>query len=240
MSAKSAGLALPITIAIILLILAMSAVPVISGDDESLRLLSGDSPTAPSVFSHSHLIESSGMQAKATPPKPKDVQAYLPMLTRPNACELNEEEQAIADLATGDPEQERETMSCHPILAQVARQHAVDMATRDYFDLCDPEGFGPNYRVERAGYDLPEWYDQEELCDETHKNNNVESIAAHFTFDTPEEVWDFWLDDNGHSDHVLGEGDFFAGQTNYGIGYAFAAGSTYKHYWVFISAHPQE
>lgn len=174
------------------------------------------------------------------PPPPPGLikpRAYLPLLSRPTDCDLNEEEKAIADLATSHPEQERETMSCHPILAQVARAHAVDMATRDYFDHCNPEGFGPNYRVEQAGYELPDWYNHDELCDDNNKNNNVESIAAHISLDTAEKAWNFWLDSASEA-HVLGEGDFFPDQTNYGIGYAFLAGSEYKHYWVFISAHP--
>jgi uncharacterized protein YkwD len=166
------------------------------------------------------------------PPKPKDDFVYLPVATLPLGCDLNAEEEAIAVLATGHPDQEREGMRCHEVLAQVARDHAIDMATRDYFHSVNPDGFGPNYRVEQAGYELPDWYAQKKDA------NNIESIAAvHLT---PGAAWNSWLDSPDHRKHVLGDSDFFEGQTNYGIGYAFSATSTYKHYWVFISAHPEE
>ena len=122
-------------------------------------------------------------------------------------------------------------MRCHKILAQVAREHAEDMAARDYFNPVNPDGFGPNYLVEQAGYELPDWYSQ------ALDANNIESIAAGYT--TPEAAWNGWLASPGHRTHVLGEdSDFFADQTNYGIGYAFAPGSQYTHYLVFISAPP--
>lgn len=238
MSAKAAGRILLITITLVLLILALPEVPAMSGGVHFPRLSIGDPPAAPSDISHSQQQRDLGRPAVAAPPVPKDVQAYLPLLTRPPLCDLNPEEETIAALATGHPEQERETMSCHPILAQVAREHAVDMATRDYFDHCNPEDFGPNYRVEQAGYDLPLWYNHE-LCDDENDNNNIESIAA--SLETAEAAWNWWLTTDSR-DHVLGRGktDFFADQTNYGVGYAFSADSTYKHYWVFISAPPLE
>jgi hypothetical protein len=237
MSAKSAGRSLLTSIALVFLILLAVTMPPASGlvmavDDESPR-----PPPAPLIASHSHQQERVGSPLIAAPskPKPLDVYAYLPLLAWPMltwpVCDLNAEEQAIADLAIGDPEQEREEMHCHYILAQVARDHAIDMATRDFLDHVNPDDIGPNYRLEQAGYELPDWYDQK------RKDNNVESIAGHFSLDTPEKAWNFWV--NSASEiHVLGDSDFFAEQTNYGIGYAFSAGSEYKHYWVFISAPP--
>ena len=231
MSATTAGRALLITTILVYLALATTAAAAISGDRGSLRPLVGEAPLA-LESARSHRGRSEELAAQAPPPKPKDVYAYLPLLTRPNACDLNEEEAAMADLATGHPDQERETMSCHPILAQVARAHAIDMAVRDYFLSVNPEGLGPNVRVEQAGYQLPEWYDHHE----DPAANNIESIAA--VYPTAEAAWNSWLDGAGHQEHVLGESDFFADQTNYGIGYAFDPGSIYTHYWVFITAPP--
>lgn len=157
---------------------------------------------------------------------------YLPLVVRPNTCDLNPQEQEIANLASQHPEQGRPFMNCDPILAQVARQRALDMGTRNYFSHTNPDGFGPNYLVRQAGYGLPSWYGT------ANDANNIESIAAGYA--TASVTWAGWLNSAGHRAHVLGEIQFWADQTNYGIGYAYVPGSIYKHYWVFISAPPEE
>lgn len=157
---------------------------------------------------------------------------YLPLVTTPSLCDLNPQEQEIANLASQHPEQGRPFMNCDPILAQVARERALDMGTRNYFGHTDPDGFGPNYLVQQAGYVLPSWYTQ------GNDANNIESILANYT--TAADTWAGWLNSAGPRAHVLGEIQFWADQTNYGIGYAYVPGSTYKHYWVFISAPPEE
>ena len=53
---------------------------------------------------------------------------------------------------------------------------------------------------------------------------------------TAGDAWNAWLGSPGYRRHGLGEIDFYAEQTNYGIGYAFVPGSKYGRYWVFISA----
>lgn len=157
---------------------------------------------------------------------------YLPFIAKPPLCSLNAEETAVAQLAENDPNQQRATMNCHPILAQVAREKARDMAVRNYFDHTNPDGFGPNYLVRQAGYRLPDWYGS------NNNSNNIESIAAGYT--TPEAVWEGWLTSSGHRAHVLGESSFWRDQTNFGIGYYFDDSTLYRHFWVFISAPPEE
>ena len=104
---------------IILLIVALPAVlastgPVPPSTGQATLPAPGEPPAD---ISHSHQQQQDGgAPSTQAPPPPRDVHAYLPLLSRPNACDLNEEEQAIATLATGHPEQERETMSCHPIV----------------------------------------------------------------------------------------------------------------------------
>jgi hypothetical protein len=156
---------------------------------------------------------------------------YLPLVMRPNTCNPNPQEQEIANLASQHPDQGRPFMNCDPILAQVARERAVDMGTRDYFDHTNPDGFGPNYLVRQAGYGLPSWYGT------ANDANNIESIAAGYT--TAAAAWAGWLNSAGHRTHLLAESSFWAAQTNYGIGYAYVPGSTDRHYWVFISAPPE-
>jgi uncharacterized protein YkwD len=160
---------------------------------------------------------------------------YIPLLANPianpTACSLNAQEQAVASLAINHPDQGRKTLDCHPILARVARERALDMGKRGYFSHTNPDGYGPNYLVRQAGYQLPSWWSSEPTT------NYIESIAGGYP--TPEAAWQAWLNSPGHRRHVLGENEFWAEQTNYGIGYAYVAGSPYRHYWVFITAPPE-
>lgn len=156
---------------------------------------------------------------------------YLPLVVRPFTCDLNPQEQEIATFAINHPDQGRPFMNCDPTLAEVARARALDMGTRNYFSHTNPDGYGPNYLVRQAGYILPTWYGT------ANDANNIESIAAGYT--TAAAAWTGWLNSAGHRAHVLAEDPFWAAQTSYGIGYAYIAGSTYKHYWVFISAPPE-
>ncbi len=157
---------------------------------------------------------------------------YLPFVTKPPTCALNDEEQQIADLAIVHPDQGRAIMNCSSILAQVAREKAQDLATRQFFSHVNPDGEGPNYLVTQAGYNLPAWYGS------AMGSNNIESIAAGYT--TAAAAWAGWMASSGHRTHVLAESSFWAEQTNYGIGYYYDASSPYRHYWVFISAPSEE
>jgi hypothetical protein len=154
-------------------------------------------------------------------------QAYFPFITRP-ACNPNHQEQQLAILMASDPGQQRPSLTCHPILARVARERAQDMVDRRYFDHTNPDGYGPNYLVRQAGYLLPDFY-------ETHATaNNIESIAAGNP--TAALTWAQWMNSAGHRQHLLGTVPFFAEQVEYGIGYA--SGGIYGHYWVVITAKP--
>lgn len=117
------------------------------------------------------------------------------------------------------------------LLAQVARERALDLGNRNYFSHVNPEGNGPNFLVRQAGYQLPSWWS----TDPAH--NYIESIAGGYP--TAESAWNAWLKSSGHRRHVLAENDFWAEQTNFGIGYAFVSNSKYCHYWVFLSAPPE-
>jgi len=153
---------------------------------------------------------------------------YLPLLLLDDQCGLNPEAQAFADLMINDPTQQRAFMFCDPILAQVAQERAVDMGTRDYFSHTNPDGYGPNYLVQEAGYILPSFYNQ------TLTGNNIESICAGSS--TASEAWNLLMGSDGHRNHLLGVDPFYAAQTDYGIGYAYIPNSTYGHYWVIITA----
>jgi len=89
------------------------------------------------------------------------------------SCEyFTNEERLIASLMWNTSAQGRPYLSCDPILTQVARARAYDMANRGYFDHVNPDGIGPNYLVEQAGYRLPDWWGDHPSA------NYIEYIAA--------------------------------------------------------------
>lgn len=175
------------------------------------------------------IVSATSLAERVTAQGSLDKQLFLPIIIKP-ACPLSPEEQALANLLLNDANQQRVSFSCHPILAQVARQRATDMAQRDYFDHTTPEGFGPNYLVRQAGYVLPSYYSP------ALDGNNIESIAAGFP--TAATTWQQWMGSTPHRTQLLGLNSFFAEQTEYGIGYAYNPNSEYLYYWVVITAKP--
>jgi uncharacterized protein YkwD len=143
----------------------------------------------------------------------------------------NEEsqERAIALFLVNAPDQQRPVLRPHPILVQVARLRAQDMARRRYFSHVSPDGTAANYLVEKAGYRLPAHYDHRIAA------NNIESIAA--GNENPDRTWRQWMNSPPHRRHVL-ELDNNWADVHYGVGYAFDAGSPYRHYWVVLTARP--
>jgi len=168
-----------------------------------------------------------------------NVTVYIPIainqadtvLRKPAACKLTTQEQQVEQHLTGSAAQQRPHLRCNSILAQVARDRARDMATRDYFDHVNPDGLGPNALVEQAGYVLPAYYSDDPAA------NNIESIAAGHK--DGREAWRGWMDSPGHRQHLLAEEPFYAEQVEYGIGHVFVAkGNKYGHYWVVLTAKP--
>lgn len=159
------------------------------------------------------------------------LRVYLPVVVRgtlSDACLFGPPAAAIETFLLTDSQQQHANLRCNPTLAQVAQERAEDMANRGYFNHVTPEGFGPNYLVEAAGYVLPDFYDSSPSA------NNIESISAGRA--TAETTWAAWIDNPGYADHLLGRNDFFALQDEYGIGYAFNPSSPFQHYWVVIIA----
>jgi len=156
--------------------------------------------------------------------------AYLPLVIKGSACAPNAQEQQIALYMIEHPDQKRLSLTCHPILARVARERAEDMARRGYFSHVNPDGFGPNYLVRQAGYVLPSFYST------APDANNIESIAAGYP--TAEAVWQSWMSSYAHARHLLGLDPFYAEQIEYGIGYTYDPASPFGHYWVVITARP--
>lgn len=150
---------------------------------------------------------------------------------QPATCEFSSSTQELATLFKTDSGQMRPTMTCNPILMQVAQERAEDMATNDYFGHVNLSGQGPNYLVRDAGYDLASFYST------TVGANEIESIVAGVT-NSAGVAWEQWLQSSSHRPHVLGLSSVFQQQRDYGIGYVYDPSSRYKRYWVLITAEP--
>jgi len=120
-------------------------------------------------------------------------------------------------------------------LTQAAEKKALDMATRNYFDHVDPNGYGMNYWIAKAGYKLPdEWLKKKGY-------NNFESIQAGLTTGV-EAIKNLILDEGtnppGHRNHLLGIMPFWANCTDVGIGMAYNPDSEYRYYTcVLVAKH---
>jgi hypothetical protein len=145
-----------------------------------------------------------------------------------SAVVLTPQEQAIADKLSASA---RPFIVIDPILTSVARARAKDLADRHYFSHVNPDGEGPNYLVEKAGYKLPDYWGDDKAA------NYVESIAAGQS--TASATWSDWMGSAPHKKHLMAEDDFYAKQTSVGVGYYADPNSEYMYYWVVISAPPQ-
>lgn len=143
---------------------------------------------------------------------------------------LTSEEAEIVDLMMNSAGQGRVGIQLDPILTRVARERAADMAARNYFSHTNPDGNGPNYLVKQAGYTLPNWWDS------SRSANNIESISA--GYETAAAAWQAWMQSLPHKTHLLALDDFYGNQTSCGVGVVHDPLSTYKVYWVVITAPP--
>src|SRR5581483_3752329 len=128
------------------------------------------------------------------------------------------------------PNQGRPKMILDPIIENVARARAQDMAVRGYFSHVNPDGVAANYLLRQAGYQLPSWWGTDPT------DNYVESIAAGYA--SPSDTWTQWMNSPPHKIHLLGQNSFFATETHYGVGYYSDPNSQYQYYWVVITAPP--
>lgn len=88
-------------------------------------------------------------------------------------------------------------LTMNPALRCAARNHSMDMGTRDYFAHDTPEGLGPGDRIDQAGYAGLMW---------------AENIA--WGYSTSEAVVAGWMSSPGHCANIMR-----AELTETGIGY---------------------
>ncbi len=119
-------------------------------------------------------------------------------------------------------------------LAKVAEYRARDMADRNYFDHVSPEGLGPNYYMDKAGYPLNvAWL-------KARSANNFESIAANRP-SAVEGVKALIIGKGSpgfmHRKHLLGMDEWNGSLVDIGIGFArIPSGAMYKTYLCVIIA----
>jgi uncharacterized protein YkwD len=118
-------------------------------------------------------------------------------------------------------------------LSAIARNVAERMAQGNYFAHRDPDGHGPNQRVAYAGYNLPSDYPR------NPEANNLESLAAGAP-NGIEAINQLVLDDGvsppSHRVHMLALDSFYNEHSEVGIGVACVPQSTYKYYYVVLTA----
>jgi len=172
----------------------------------------------------------SGFPSSARGAGALQARAYLPALSANGNCAMNAQESAILTSMRSDSRQMRPQLVCSPALRQAAYFHAQDMVNRNYFDHSTPQpnSIGPNQMARNAGYVLPTFYNG------SSTGNNIESIAGGFA--TASSVWSGWMGSPGHQNHLLGLLPFYAEQIDFGIAYIYDANSTYRHYWVVMTA----
>lgn len=118
----------------------------------------------------------------------------------------------------------------HPLrwnhkLYKAALYKAKDMAKRDYFAHIDPDGYGINYFIDEAGYELEEsWLEEKSM-------NYFESLCLNYSPSLIEAI-DIWIidpenDPPGHRNHILAISDFWADCVDFAIAKATRGKKTY-------------
>lgn len=123
--------------------------------------------------------------------------------------ETNKRRAAGADCRTGGKFGPAPPLTMHPQLQQSARLHSLDMATKNYFSHTAVDGRSPFDRMKAAGY----------------KGGTMgENIAAGNA--TAAATMTQWMNSDGHCANIMNPA-----YKHLGVGYAYGASSTYKHYW---------
>lgn len=125
------------------------------------------------------------------------------------------------------------TLQWNELLANAAEKKALDMAKRGYFSHTDPEGYGMNYHINKAGYTLnKDWI-------KNKRDNNFESIAMNC--ESGEHgikllIIDAGIPSKGHRKHLLGLDPWNSSLTDIGIGYVESNNGKVESYMSIIIA----
>ena len=115
---------------------------------------------------------------------------------------------------------ERQSLGLAPLeydtmLAQIARAHSVDMASKNFFSHINPEGKGPTERAKGAGYNCYKnfgTYFTDDIAENIFKNNLYNSV--YYYNGVPVYDWNSqskiasstvagWMNSSGHRENIL-------------------------------------
>jgi hypothetical protein len=130
----------------------------------------------------------------------------------------------------------RTKLKWNDTLAKVAEARAYDMAKRNYFAHVDPDGYGVNHYISKAGYKLePDWTKDK-------ADNSFESIQAGLD-DGVSAIKNLIANDKdsnyGHRNHLLGTDEWDKSLVDIGIGFVRDSLSEYGTYVSIIIAKHQ-
>ena len=123
---------------------------------------------------------------------------------------LVNERRAAGATCGGTPYPPLPPLSLDRNLQVAARDHSADMAIDDFFSHAGLDGRSFSDRIRDAGY--------------SGTTPLGENIAAGQT--SPRSVVDGWMGSVAHCENIMQ-----AGFHDLGVGYAFRAGSTFRHCW---------
>jgi len=151
------------------------------------------------------------------------ISSELPASSTP--CGNNPEAAALIKLIKTHPDQQRQTLHCHPLLndiAQIKAQMVIDSE-----DVWHHAGrMTPNQLLRHHGFRLPVTYPL--------FGNQVEALAGGMA--TVDAVMTDFLNSEPHRMLLLGEDPFFAAQDQLGVAYVHQPDAPHEHYWVVIIA----
>ena len=138
-----------------------------------------------------------------------------------NVCGESEQAQQLVQLIKNDPEQQRDTLRCNPILVEAAKQKVMRML--EWGMVRHNLGGSPNSHLRDLGYKLPRYYGGA-------FSNQVEALAGGFK--DAEQVWKAFKSSEEHRQHLLGEVDFYREQDEIGVAFVKEWDSPHVEYWV--------
>lgn len=114
-------------------------------------------------------------------------------------------------------------------LAAAAETKALDMAARNYVAHVDPEGYGMNHHMKRAGYDLRDDWTVPRSANSFESISYAQGYTAEGSgvFAIRQLILDRNVNPPGHRNHLLGIEDFWSNCTDAGIGIARIGDQTY-------------
>ncbi len=143
-------------------------------------------------------------------------------------CGLSLKAAQLSAAIINHAQQQRNELTCHPILAVAAARKAKQMASHQQISH-NLDHLSPNQLLRKHGYYLPMRYQA--------MGNQIESIAGGYV--TVDSVLNALMHSDGHRAHLLAEHDFYKHQKHIGVGYYFDPLTPHEYHWVVYIAAPR-